>query len=322
MPRSASLIGLVRDASRKLVRELGFLNESLAGTDLSPSAVHALIEIEARAGITARDLGAVLRLEKSSVSRMLRKLVLSGDILETPDAEDGRARSLRLSAAGRRRVAAIHGFVHRQVAGALGRLAPDQRDVVRDGLRLYAECLAAEAGGGMPEPAARIAKGYRSGLIARITEMHALYYARASGFGQRFESVVAGGLAAFCDRLDSDRNAIWTAIRDEEIVGSVAIDGEDLEPGIAHLRWFILDDGVRGGGLGRQLLAAALAFADERRFEETHLWTFAGLAAARHLYEAHGFVCVEERPGTQWGAAVLEQRFVRPRPSSVERRDR
>lgn len=36
------------------------------------------------------------------------------------------------------------------------------------------------------------------------------------------------------------------------IVGSVAIDGEDLAPGEAHLRWFILDDGCRGHGVGKK----------------------------------------------------------------------
>lgn len=157
-----------------------------------------------------------------------------------------------------------------------------------------------------------IASGYRPGLIARVTLMHALYYAKNSGFGQRFESVVAGGLAAFCDRLDNPKNQIWAAMRGEDIVGSIAIDGEDLGPGVAHLRWFILGDGARGGGVGRRLLSTALAFVDAQGFAQTQLWTFAGLVAARHLYESHGFTCAEERRGNQWGTEVMEQRFVRP----------
>jgi DNA-binding MarR family transcriptional regulator/GNAT superfamily N-acetyltransferase len=314
MPVRSSTIDLVRHASRQLVRELGILNESLAGTDLPPSAVHALIEIDAREGTTARELGQILRLEKSSISRMLGKLVFSGDIVEEPGEEDGRIKKLFLSAMGRRRVTTIHAFARTQVAGALGRLAPEQRDIVLEGLRLYAGSLAANADDGKAAPPARIVTGYRPGLIARITEMHALYYARTSGFGRHFETVVAGGLNDFCERLDRPCNSIWTTVCGEEIVGSVAIDGEDLGQGIAHLRWFIVDDRVRGGGVGRQMLSAALAFADDKRFAETHLWTFAGLAAARHLYETHGFVCVEERAGTQWGSEVLEQRFVRACP--------
>jgi GNAT superfamily N-acetyltransferase len=162
-----------------------------------------------------------------------------------------------------------------------------------------------------PEPIA-LTPGYRPGWLGRVAELHALYYSRAAGFGVKFEAVVAGGLAEFANRLDRPQNALWAATRGETLVGAVAIDGEDLGGNRAHLRWFIVADGLRGEGLGRRLLAAALAFADERAFSETELWTFRGLDAARKLYENTGFVCVEERLGDRWGREVWEQRFVRP----------
>lgn len=310
MNADPAVVEEIRAVSRAMVRELGFMGGDFAGTDLSPSAVHALIEIE-KGGVTARDLGALLCLEKSSVSRMLRRLVESGDVQEEAGAADGRVKRLSLTAAGAQRVAAIHGFARARVAGALGQLKPGQDRAVLDGLRFYTQAL---AGCGVAPVPVELVRGYRPGLIARITEMHALYYARESGLGQRFESVVAGGLAEFCHRLDNPCNAVWTARQDGAIVGSVAIDGEDLGADTAHLRWFILDDSARGGGVGKKLLDAALAFVDERGFAETQLWTFSGLDAARHLYEARGFALAEEWLGTQWGQEMREQRFVRPRP--------
>jgi GNAT superfamily N-acetyltransferase len=163
-------------------------------------------------------------------------------------------------------------------------------------------------------PKAEILAGYRPGLVARLTEMHALFYARAAGFGRRFETIIAHDLAAFCDRLDKPGNAIWASLQDDRIVGGLAIDGEYAGAEIAHLRWFIVDDEMRGAGLGRRLLETALAFSDAQHVAETHLWTFAGLHAARHLYETCGFVQAEERLGTRWGTEMLEQRFVRKRP--------
>ncbi|EFH12463.1 MarR family winged helix-turn-helix transcriptional regulator [Teichococcus cervicalis] len=303
------LVEPIRTASRELVRALGFTGTNFAGTALPPSAVHALIEIEA-GGVTARALGERLRLEKSSVSRMLRKLVASRLVQEGRDGEDGRIKRLSLTPEGQERVAQIHAFAQAQVSGALARLHPDQAGTVLDGLRLYTAALGqAEA----PQWA-EIVQGYQPGLIAAVTRMHALYYARVAGFGQRFESVVAAGLAEFCNRLDRPCNGLWTAVRQEKILGSVAIDGEDLGGGVAHLRWFIVEDGLRGGGVGRRLLQAALGFVDAQGFAETQLWTFGGLAAARHLYEGFGFALVEERPGAQWGSEVLEQRFTRRRP--------
>jgi DNA-binding MarR family transcriptional regulator/GNAT superfamily N-acetyltransferase len=313
VPVSDADIDAIRLASRALVRELGFMGGRFAGTDLSPSAVHALIEIE-QGGVTARDLAARLHLEKSSVSRLLRRLAQAGCLSEEPGATDSRLKILALTRAGQDRVAGIHSFARAQVAGALARLDPGQEQTVEQGLQLYARALAAPPETPPSAEAIRIRRGYQTALIARITQMHAQYYARQSAFGQSFESVVAAGLAEFCNRLDNPRNGIWTASRGESVLGSVAIDGEDLGPGRAHLRWFIMDDTARGSGAGRRLLAAALAHADDIGADETHLWTFAGLAAARHLYEAQGFALAEERPGRQWGTDVLEQRFVRPRP--------
>jgi len=85
-----------------------------------------------------------------------------------------------------------------------------------------------------------------------------------------------------------------------------------LGGGAAHLRWFIVDDGLRGYGIGRALIGRAMAFVDEAGFGETRLWTFKGLDAARALYEQAGFQLAEEASGAQWGTEVVEQVFVRP----------
>ncbi|MGK0171418.1 MAG: hypothetical protein ACI9W2_003148, partial [Gammaproteobacteria bacterium] len=53
----------------------------------------------------------------------------------------------------------------------------------------------------------------------------------------------------------------------------------------------------------------ALAFCGEYGFPSAYLWTFAGLDAARQLYEKAGFACHETHTGDQWGISVEEQRF-------------
>lgn len=133
----------IRDASRRLVRELGFLRPTLAGTDLSPSAVHALVEIGARPMMTAAGLAEILVLDKSSVSRMLRKLVASGEVAEGVSAGDRRAKPLSLTRQGRATLARIDEFARRQVLAALERMAPDSSRHLADNLAGYADALAA-----------------------------------------------------------------------------------------------------------------------------------------------------------------------------------
>ena len=196
-------------------------------TDYSPSVVHTLLEMEARGSLTAAEIVQVLELEKSSVSRMLAKLVKAGELEESPS-----------------------------------------------------------------------------------TEMHGSFYAREHHFGSFFENKVAAGLAEFSGRLDNPGNQIWLAMLNGRIVGSVAIDGEDLGNNGAPLRWFILDEGCRGSGVSRKLIAEAMKFCDERAFSAVQLYTFNKLAAARCLYESFGFELSKEWQGDQWGSTITEQQFM------------
>lgn len=137
----ASEIKKVRDSSRKLVRELGFMRPTLASSGLPISAVHALIEIGGNETMTAGMLGEILNLEKSSVSRMLRKLVDTGEIEERTSSGDARSKLLTLTARGKATLAAIDRFGQNQVAAAFRHLSEDQRRLVVAGLTAYAEAL-------------------------------------------------------------------------------------------------------------------------------------------------------------------------------------
>ena len=138
-----ALIDDVRAASRQMVRELGFMEATVAATDYPPSAVHTILEIGIRGPMTAMQLGDVLHLEKSSVSRMVRKLIESGELKETVDPDDARIKPLSLTARGRRTLAALHEFGRHQVTGALAPLSKAEQRIVRDGLMLYARALQA-----------------------------------------------------------------------------------------------------------------------------------------------------------------------------------
>ncbi|SDT02934.1 MarR family winged helix-turn-helix transcriptional regulator [Bradyrhizobium canariense] len=139
-----TLIDDIRAASRQMVRELGFMEATLAATDYPPSAVHTILEIGLRGPMTSGQLTELLHLEKSSVSRMVRKLIENGELKEASDAEDARIKPLSLTAKGRRTLAALHDFGRRQVSGALERLSEAEQRVVRDGLTIYARALRAD----------------------------------------------------------------------------------------------------------------------------------------------------------------------------------
>lgn len=154
----------------------------------------------------------------------------------------------------------------------------------------------------------------------RIVELHASYYAEHWGFGPYFEAKVASSLAEFLDRYDQARDGLWLAMDGDSVEGAIAIDGSRAHAEGAHLRWFIVAESMQGRGIGGQLLRVAMESCREQAYPRVYLWTFAGLDAARHLYEREGFVLAEETRGTQWGTEVLEQKWEWARPATMRPR--
>lgn len=160
-------------------------------------------------------------------------------------------------------------------------------------------------------PGPDIAEGYRPGLIAGVVGLHAEYYSRHWGFGLTFEAKVAAELAAFLQACDPQRDLVLAAWEGDRLVGSIVIDRSVTGGGGAHLRWFIVGEEARGGGLGRVLMSRAMRFCEERGYDPVWLTTFSGLDAARRLYEAAGFRLAGESEEDQWRGGVREQRFER-----------
>jgi len=137
------LIDDIRAASRQMVRELGFMEATVAATDYAPSAVHTIIEIGTRGPMTSVQLAEFLHLEKSSVSRMVHRLIACGELKEASDANDARIKPLSLTPKGRRTLSALHDFGRRQVSSALAQLSETEWTIVREGLMIYARALGA-----------------------------------------------------------------------------------------------------------------------------------------------------------------------------------
>lgn len=97
--------------------------------------------------------------------------------------------------------------------------------------------------------------------------------------------------------------------------GALTIEGprEENEQEAARLRFFILDESLRGKGLGRSMMAAAMHYCRERRYRRVFLTTLPGLDAAMRIYKSYGFAQVREDERTFHGSdfveVTLETRF-------------
>lgn len=92
---------------------------------------------------------------------------------------------------------------------------------------------------------------------------------------------------------EAPQNALLVAEEtgDEQVVGWVHVAGRvSLETGpFAQISGIVVDEHERGQGVGRALMAAAEAWADERGYDELRLWSNVVRERAHHFYEQLGY---------------------------------
>jgi GNAT superfamily N-acetyltransferase len=145
--------------------------------------------------------------------------------------------------------------------------------------------------------------------VGKITELHAVYYFENWGFDISFETQVGMELSQFFIDFKDNRDGFRAARVGVEFAGAVAIDGHLRDTEGARLRWFIVQPGLQGRGIGWELLSDSLRFCVDAGHRKVFLLTFKGLDCARTLYERAGFVLSEEHEVKQWGSTILEQKF-------------
>lgn len=152
---------------------------------------------------------------------------------------------------------------------------------------------------------------YVPGLVGAVSGLFGRSIAASHGTDWTVDAFIAEGQCEFFRRFDSTRDRVWVALLRGAPHGALTIDGPRPELGreAARLRFFILDEATRGRGLGREMLARAMAFCRERGYSRVYLTTLPGLDAARRLYEACGFRLVAESDPPFCGSAYGEQTF-------------
>ncbi len=144
--------------------------------------------------------------------------------------------------------------------------------------------------------------------INEIVRYHDEYYAANYGFNHDFGKYVEGPLMDFFQRNSPDEG-IWLLDEGRVLKGCVALVKNSDEE--AQLRWFYVDESIRGQGYGQKLMNFLITFAVERHYQRIILWTVSLLEEARRVYERNGFELEEEIASRIWGQELVEQKFVK-----------
>src|SRR5215472_13696889 len=120
--------------------------------------------------------------------------------------------------------------------------------------------------------------------------------------------MIAAEQSKFFRQFDPDRDRVWVAMENNSPRGALTIEGPRPENGrdAARLRFFILDEALRGKGFGHSMMAEAMNYCRERRYRRVFLTTLPGLDAAMHLYRSYGFSQVAESEQPFHGSHSVE----------------
>ncbi len=146
----------------------------------------------------------------------------------------------------------------------------------------------------------------RPGDIGHITSRHGVLYAQEYGWGIGFESYVAAGLHEFYREYDIAKDHIWIAEHEGKIIGSILVKSRGES---AQVRYFYIEPGYRGIGLGKKLWSFAMDFVTTCGYKKAYLWTAEELREAAKLYTSTGFRLTQEKESMTFGTRAIEQRY-------------
>lgn len=263
----------------------------------------------------AADLRAALSLDAGYLSRILNKFEQDGLVERAPSDKDPRRRRITLTPRGRNAAALLEERARETVAALLDTVAPADRPRLAEAMHTIRSIL---GGTRAPRPRDVVLRDPAPGDLGWIVQRNAAVYAAEYGWNADYEGLVARIVADFAEDHDPRLERLWIAEEWGSPRSNEAESGggrpvgcvmcvRDESPATARLRLLLVEPDARGLGIGDRLVEACIGFARGVGYRDLVLWTNDVLAAARRIYQRHGFVLAAEKPHRSFGKDLVGQ---------------
>jgi DNA-binding MarR family transcriptional regulator/GNAT superfamily N-acetyltransferase len=298
----------VRAFNRFYTQRIGILRERLLDSPFTLTGVRVLYELAhwppTGEPATASALASSLALDAGYLSRILRGFEQRGLVRKEISVDDGRRKTLVLTARGRHGFAALDARSDAEIGAMLRKLPARAQARLVDAMQTVSALLGG-AGRAATVQTPYVLRPLQPGDIGWVIHRHGALYAQEYGYDERFEALVAEIAARFVQRYDPRRERCWIAERNGEILGSVFLMRKSSA--VAKLRLLLVEPHARGLGIGRRLVEECVRFARGAGYRRITLWTQSDLYAARHLYELAGFRRVHTERHESFGKHLVAE---------------
>ncbi len=297
----AAHVRAVRAFNRFYTQRIGVLQRGVLQSPYSLTEVRVLYELANGTDLTATEVRRLLGLDPGYLSRIVRSFERSGMLLRVRSKEDGRQSLLRLTSQGRKVFAALNARQSSDVKKMLRSVSDPARERLVGSMQTIQKVLSGGSAG-----RGRVSlRAHRPGDMGWVMFRHGVLYDGEYGWDERFEALVGEIVVSFIRNFDAERERCWIAEIDGERVGSIFLVKDTTT--VAKLRLLLVEPAARGYGVGKLLVNECIDFARKAGYRKLTLWTNSVLDAARHIYEAAGFVLVKQEKHTSFGHKLTGQ---------------
>jgi DNA-binding MarR family transcriptional regulator/GNAT superfamily N-acetyltransferase len=289
--------------NRFYARYLNAQHERLPRSAFSLTEIRILHELANGNAETAATLARNLALDTGYLSRILAGFEQRQLISRRASETDARQSLLSLTAAGWAEYASLDAAAIADIATALAKLAPAEREQLTGALRTVQGLLGRRAAHGIVT-----LRAPRPGDFGWIVHRLAQVFAREENWGAAFEARVVHTIGAFAMKHDPALEAAWIAEQEDQVVGGALL--VDAGQHRACVRVLFVERHVRELGIGSQLLDECVSFAQRAGYTTLDIELAPALPDARRMAERAGFSLTptaSDRPAT----APLTERWTR-----------
>lgn len=296
-------VAAVRGFNRYWTGVIHVLNAGLLDSPYSLTEGRVLFELAQAPSLDLAELRRGLDLDPSYLTRIVARFKADALVTASTSPDDGRRQVLRLTDRGREVFAMLDDRSVAENRALLERCGAADRAELVEAMRTIRRIV-----GEWPAQAPPFTiRALRPGDLGWVVARHGALYAAEYGWDTTMEAFTARIAADYGESAHGDRENAWIAEIDGEPVGSVFCTRRD--DATAQLRLLLVEPRARGLGIGRRLVDECVAFARAAGYERIVLWTNDVLVSARRLYEAAGFVLVDQESHHSFGHDLVGQHW-------------
>lgn len=277
-------IDLLRQHSRKLVRELGMLQLNKGENKELPSYWHTLIEINKEPDLTISRLSQLLLISLPTLSRIVSNLIKDG-LVTSSEGRDKRERFLQITQAGKEKITYIDAYSNIKIKRAFHFLSQQDREQLIVAVGKYANAL--EQGRQICEQVKILrlstSRTLRKQIITMIEDIQI----------QEFNlpitpEINAPILKAEVEYYYNNTCNFWYVTDTKGlIIGSVGL--KKINDTQGEVKKFFIIPEYRGLGIAQLLMHHLVKNGIKHGFEMLYLGTVERLNAAQQFYVNNGF---------------------------------